>query len=493
MLCQKIGPRHKILEVMLFLPFFLTSSVFAQDKNQQVASSEFPLQVNSVEEEYEYIANQRCTCGGTYEVISQWTLEKDGKHIDELKARCTKCEKERIFSFDVSSLFEQYDLMLSKEAREKTFAALSKKYPQPTAGQIPEFVKILDSADPNAKLWAIQTIAAIGTEEAINILLDRYLTADVMPMFDYRDCLANKGELILSAVDERLREQLTQEQRWRLIDLLGETGSPKARAIIEGQIRDVSPQLRRIAYISLGRLACKESENVLLECLEQEKPSPDDALIWALGRCATKTSFSALWYYAEHGEKAVRLTAIAALGVAGDETAIPFLITILKNEKSLVTQSHAIYALGQLKTKEAVPLLIECLKKGPVIMESMERVYIYDNHVVDGNDTFGFAVEALGRIGDSRALPAFREILRNEDTWLSYASDVARACAQMWAKEMVPDLIERLEKDQGQIKEFAGVADQAQSYGPHLKALTGQDFGDDAEKWRAWLETQTSK
>ena len=69
------------------------------------------LSVDSIHEEYEYIAKQRCECGGTYQVNKQTLLESvpNGKHFDSLRARCVKCGAVRSFAFDVSKLFQRYD------------------------------------------------------------------------------------------------------------------------------------------------------------------------------------------------------------------------------------------------------------------------------------------------------------------------------------------------------------------------------------------------
>ena len=69
------------------------------------------LSVDSIHEEYEYIAKQRCECGGTYQVNKQTLLKSvpNGKHFDSLRARCVKCGAVRSFAFDVSELFRQYE------------------------------------------------------------------------------------------------------------------------------------------------------------------------------------------------------------------------------------------------------------------------------------------------------------------------------------------------------------------------------------------------
>jgi hypothetical protein len=63
------------------------------------------LPANCVEEEYLYVAMQRCKCGGVYEHDLQ-SLTKHGETAcDELTVHCVQCKKPRAFAFDISAFF----------------------------------------------------------------------------------------------------------------------------------------------------------------------------------------------------------------------------------------------------------------------------------------------------------------------------------------------------------------------------------------------------
>ena len=76
-----------------------------------------PIPVNSVEEEYVYVSEQRCKCGGMLEVTSQ---EFSGFPFprDTLITKCEECSKTKKFLFDVSSFFE-------KQAKDILFKKIS--------------------------------------------------------------------------------------------------------------------------------------------------------------------------------------------------------------------------------------------------------------------------------------------------------------------------------------------------------------------------------
>jgi tetratricopeptide (TPR) repeat protein len=65
---------------------------------------------NSVTFEYVYVANQRCECGGLYNVKSQELVNASSSNaVDRLSAQCGKCNAGRQFDFDISSFFGQFD------------------------------------------------------------------------------------------------------------------------------------------------------------------------------------------------------------------------------------------------------------------------------------------------------------------------------------------------------------------------------------------------
>jgi hypothetical protein len=61
------------------------------------------IKVNSVPEEYAYLRQQRCLCGGSYNRDAQGLLQIDGLYYDELEVSCVKCGRKDKFLFDINS------------------------------------------------------------------------------------------------------------------------------------------------------------------------------------------------------------------------------------------------------------------------------------------------------------------------------------------------------------------------------------------------------
>jgi len=88
-------------------------------------SIETAMPVESVEQEYQWLAAHTCVCGywGQLRVQRQVLIEgDDGRHYDLLETKCTACGKEYSFYFDVTKLFEEYARLLRPEAGDNTEA-----------------------------------------------------------------------------------------------------------------------------------------------------------------------------------------------------------------------------------------------------------------------------------------------------------------------------------------------------------------------------------
>ncbi len=65
--------------------------------------------VNSIEFEYVYVANQRCSCGGYLTAIRQELRQGPSGPVDHLIARCEGCGAEHAFDFDIRSFFGRWE------------------------------------------------------------------------------------------------------------------------------------------------------------------------------------------------------------------------------------------------------------------------------------------------------------------------------------------------------------------------------------------------
>jgi len=58
----------------------------------------------SVADEHAYVAQQRCDCGGSYEVAEEDRLKVGDEFFDTLRCRCVECGAEKGFSFEALAL-----------------------------------------------------------------------------------------------------------------------------------------------------------------------------------------------------------------------------------------------------------------------------------------------------------------------------------------------------------------------------------------------------
>jgi HEAT repeat protein len=449
------------------------------------ATTETCIVVSDVSEEYKYVGKERCGCGGAYEVVSQSTREENGKHFDRLDCRCQKCGKEKTFIFDVTSIFQEYELSGSKEAKKKAYATLDSKYPKPAREHLPIFSEMLKDANPHTRTWAIAAIAGIGTPEAIGTLLDGYLKEGLLRSFDYEEGLKKIGAPILPSLGERLRKA-DPEQRSTMVSLLGEIQDQKSRELVEKELNGGPEENRRACYLSLGQLGYKESAPILRRFLQGESPNPDDGLLWAMGRCGTKDDIKTLRKYTAAEDTGIRAAALVALGALADVDSAQLLMDIVVKDKDEDIRHSAIYALGLMKCRDAVPLLIACLEKGPEYNGFHGWSGIYNDD--ESNGAAGLtqvSIRALERIGDVRAKKAFEKVLRDDTYYLDF-EDAANAAARLAWKELVPAIIARLDKDYE--KDLALYGKDNEQYSPALRKLTGMKYGENPKEWMAWLK-----
>lgn len=61
------------------------------------------IKVNSIQEEYEYLSQQLCSCGGIYNCDAQSLLSINDIYYDELEVSCVKCGRKEKFLFNINS------------------------------------------------------------------------------------------------------------------------------------------------------------------------------------------------------------------------------------------------------------------------------------------------------------------------------------------------------------------------------------------------------
>jgi len=252
--------------------------------------------------------------------------------------------------------------------------------------------------------------------------------------------------------------------RQTAVKALGEFGDPRALPLLSDVLRnDVSENVRSAAAGALGKLRDQRAVEPLIHALR------NDTSEWTRGATAR------------------------ALSELGDQRAVEPLITALRNDAAVVVRWSAAWALGKLRDQRAVEPLIHALRNdaaadvrgraAQALGEPRDQWAVEPLLDALRNDAAAggrmFAAEALGRLGDQRAVEPLLHALRND---ADVRGTAARALGELGDQRAVEPLIDALRTS---TSEWARepIADA-------LKAITGRDFGTDAEAWQKWRQEE---
>jgi HEAT repeat protein len=138
------------------------------------------------------------------------------------------------------------------------------------------------------------------------------------------------------------------------------------------------------------------------------------------------------------------------------------LIDALAFEDDHNVRQSAAWALGEIGTEEAVEPLVNALEDRKLVRE--------------------VAAKSLGEIGDARAVEPLISLME-DDTW-DVRGTAARALGKIGDDSAIDMLIKALSDENGSVRWYAGQA---------LETITGEAFGDDAEKWAEWQRGQDDR
>lgn len=193
---------------------------------------------------------------------------------------------------------------------------------------------------------------------------------------------------------------------------------------------------------ALGRSRDKRATDLLLEAFNPRKSSPREtaALVEALGLTADKRAIEPLqaaWDYMRTADmqmagelpgnlQALRLRILEALARVGGDAAIAILSSAVNDVDPRVV-AEAAKGLGYLRVKDAVPALQQLAGKGGSLGQT--------------------AVEALGEIGDKRAVSTLEQLLTGTDKYVE--AQARYALARLGQKDKIGALEGSLEGDPG--------------------------------------------
>lgn len=241
-----------------------------------------------------------------------------------------------------------------------------------------------------------------------------------------------------------------------ILESLNETGQLGIKRMIEALL-DKDREVRVGAAWALGKLKVREAVDPLLKAIKDEEDDVRKEAVMALGEIGdSRAVISLLEVLEEEDVVYVRCSAALALGAIGDQRAMQPLISILNNEEEVFILSDAASILGKFGNPQAVlPLInlfenedsnlaehIKCalMDIGQPAVIPLIQALGYNHPLVRGRaawtlgqmgekkailslidslavekdpEVLAFVVEALGQLGDRRAIKPILNIAKN--------------------------------------------------------------------------------
>lgn len=241
----------------------------------------------------------------------------------------------------------------------------------------------------------------------------------------YRDA-GNLTPLQLQIEKQRVRLSSTEvEERRDALTTLGSMRHHEASRAAVSALKDPLPIIRATAATSILSLPGEEATSHLVPLLKDKDEFVRREAAYAVGHTGSRSAVSALSeLLLTDKEDGVRGAAAVALGQIADETAVVPLSAVLnpqiapaskskktkkpRREPNLFVLRSAARSLGQIGSRAGSPSLILVLQD-----ETAE------------DDLRRESAAALGRIGDSSALPSLRAALTARDPYLAEAAKEA--------------------------------------------------------------------
>lgn len=301
--------------------------------------------------------------------------------------------------------------------------------------------------DPPQNVGSLRAKARQPSNAPFKKLFDDYFLPNIMDMmgelFGYEVLIkALEDSYFLKEAVKTLRQkpQLTSQfiktldsdnshMRYGAVQVLRKIGSKEAVDPLIKLLNDKDKSVRSVAVSALRELDSLKAVETLIKTLKDNEFSIRASAAQSLGKMGDTRAVEPLLRLLSDRNDYVQGSAVLALGMLGDSRAVA---PIIEKLKVPITYSNnialsAAAALGNIKDSAAVPALIQVLKsrKDEVLLER--------------------SIEALGKIGDPRAIDPINEVLENEQT---NSGDIRLAAAEALSSLGNPDnVLSKLIKD----------------------------------------------
>ncbi|MCP4544323.1 MAG: hypothetical protein GY832_45005 [Chloroflexi bacterium] len=263
--------------------------------------------------------------------------------------------------------------------------------------------------------------------------------------------------------------------------VLGKIGGPQAVASLIRILKDDDENMRMTATEALGKLGDSRATEALIQSLgDNGNGKCHHIVIDALGRIGDPQAVATLIQTLEYEDVSVRQRSAEALGMIGDQQATEHLIQALECDDATVRRAAA-EALGKISDAQAVESLIQVLEEtvpavhtpAPTEVPEGLREDVPPEH--NDANVRRAAAEALGVIGDFRAIEPLIRALGDEDE--DVRQTAATALVTMADPKAVEPLIQVLEDEDAGMRQVGVKALGAIGDPPAVAALI-QALGD---------------
>ncbi len=175
----------------------------------------------------------------------------------------------------------------------------------------------------------------------------------------------------------------------------------------------------------------KKAVPQLIAALDDPDENKKAAVVIILGQLKAAEAVPRLIEELKSENVPVRLMSAFALGMSGDSRALPHLVAMLGPGNDRDARGAALVALGYLKNKDAIPQVKAALADPEQYTRILAATALgaLENHdgldeALNGtrsdNQTLVYiSIQALGMIGDPKALPRLEELIRGSASWNS--------------------------------------------------------------------------
>ncbi|MDD5771892.1 MAG: HEAT repeat domain-containing protein [bacterium] len=326
-------------------------------------------------------------------------------------------------------------------------------------------IEALNDKHPFVRLKSIEALGKITDKKAVQPLVNALKDSNLNNHKAAIEALGEIGDI--EAVDILLSEFKSNDSeiKWRAVEALGKIKSSKAMEALISALQDENSDVRSEAAYALGEMKVKSAEDLLINALKDESENVRRDAATALGNVGDSKAVAPLIPLLIDQNSDVSLEAKTALVKIG-EPAINLLIDKLNDDKfsdkvieSLILIGNSTIESLRIKlnekdysiVKKAVDILIKLKYEPDNINEKLlfmlskrdwngcakmsdEGVLLLINMLNYKNA--GVVIEALGEIGDSRAIKPLLSIYDN-----STHKEVADALGKIGMEALQPSII----------------------------------------------------